>query len=106
LLPNLPIRVALFGLSDGIIPEYKEIGEHPNSYAFVQLSFTTCCFSLAGEDHQFEFRPGMNFGYNVFGCGLLLDPNDKLAIFFTLNGSIIGQYRKSNCRINRSREST
>jgi hypothetical protein len=27
---------------------------------------------------------------NVGGCGLLVDPNDKLAIFFTFNGKLIG----------------
>jgi hypothetical protein len=28
----------------------------------------------------------------VYGCGLVMDPNDKLAIFFTLNGFLMGQF--------------
>jgi hypothetical protein len=29
---------------------------------------------------------------NVFGCGLVLDPENKLAIFFTLNGQLLGEF--------------
>jgi hypothetical protein len=29
---------------------------------------------------------------DVAGCGLLIDPNDKLAIFFTFNGKLIGDF--------------
>jgi hypothetical protein len=28
---------------------------------------------------------------NVYGCGLVLDPKDKLWIFFTLNGQLLGE---------------
>jgi hypothetical protein len=95
------IRTASFGLSDGIIPEYKELGEHPNSYA-LHCSTITCYFSLAGEKHRFEFRPEkVSWPWaSVFGCGLLLNPNDKLAIFFTSDGKIIGQFLKRIGRIN------
>jgi hypothetical protein len=31
-------------------------------------------------------------GPNVYGCGLVIDPNDKLAVFFTLNGILMGNF--------------
>jgi hypothetical protein len=31
------------------------------------------------------------YGMDVFGCGLVLDPEDKLAIFFTRNGNLRGK---------------
>jgi hypothetical protein len=51
---------------------------------------------LAGERHRFELPEGA-FGTikerctNVFGCGLVLDPEDKLWIFFTFNGKHMGE---------------
>jgi hypothetical protein len=29
---------------------------------------------------------------NIVGCGLLLDSNDNLAVFFTLNGQLMGLF--------------
>jgi hypothetical protein len=29
---------------------------------------------------------------NVFGSGLLMDPDNKLTIFFTLNGILLGEF--------------
>jgi hypothetical protein len=29
---------------------------------------------------------------NIYGCGLLLDPDNQLAIFFTLNGILLGEF--------------
>jgi hypothetical protein len=51
---------------------------------------------LAGEYHPFELpegaiRPKMKKNGNVYGCGIVLDPNNKLAIFFTLNGQLLGE---------------
>jgi hypothetical protein len=31
-------------------------------------------------------------GIDVYGCGLVLDHEDKLAIFFTLNGQLMGEF--------------
>jgi hypothetical protein len=31
---------------------------------------------------------------DVFGCGLVLSANKKLAIFFTTNGILMGQFSK------------
>jgi hypothetical protein len=50
---------------------------------------------LAGEPHYFEFperaiRPKL-LRNNICGCGLVLDPVDKLWIFFTLNSKLLGK---------------
>jgi hypothetical protein len=39
------------------------------------------------EDWEWNFNSP-----NVNGCGLLMDPNDKLAVFFTFNGKLKGQF--------------
>jgi hypothetical protein len=36
-------------------------------------------------------EPEINENGNVIGCGLVLEPDNKLAIFFTLNGQIWGE---------------
>jgi hypothetical protein len=51
-------------------------------------------FYLAGQHHHIEFpvgviRPKLKETENVAGCGILINPNDKLAIFFTFNGILI-----------------
>jgi hypothetical protein len=49
---------------------------------------------LAGETHHFELPEGAIRSRrelsNVNGCGLMLDLEDKLSIFFTLNGKLMG----------------
>jgi hypothetical protein len=35
---------------------------------------------------------------DVFGCGLVLSPDDKLAIFFTTNGTLMGQSSNGELR--------
>jgi hypothetical protein len=84
----------MVGLSnETVIDEW--IGEYPNSYAI--LTVLNCC-RLAGEAHLFQLPDGAikperkENDTNVYGCGLLMDPNDKLAIFFTLNGTLIGNF--------------
>jgi hypothetical protein len=51
---------------------------------------------LDGTEHYFELpegaiRPHYSYHLNVFGCGLVLDPENNLAIFFTLNGQLLGE---------------
>jgi hypothetical protein len=83
------------GLSDGSAKD-AWIGEYPNSFAISTGYYYEWC--LAGERRQFElsdeaFRPKLkDNGINVYGCGLLMDPTDKLAIFFTLNGILMGEF--------------
>jgi hypothetical protein len=90
------------GLSDGnIAHDY----DNANFYAYANdhLSYpyfptTTDIFLLSGTRHQIEspngeIRPKWNdYGCgDVFGCGLLLNSKNELSIFFTVNGTLIGQ---------------
>jgi hypothetical protein len=85
------------GLSDGAIPvpDHLWIGDYPNSYATPTSCFNLCW--LTREEHQLELPEGAILprrqlsGINVYGCGLVLDPEDKLSIFFTLNGNLLGE---------------
>jgi hypothetical protein len=71
------------------------IGDYPNSYA---ISTGSNWYRLAGETRPFELPDGAiqppvsKYKGNVYGCGLVMDPNDKLTIFFTLNGILMGQF--------------
>jgi hypothetical protein len=76
----------------------------PNTYA-IQPGFDWC--RLSGKCHRFECPPEMgkpqwNGGGDVVGCGLFLDPKNKLSIFFTGNGMLMGNFyeqifAKCNC---------
>jgi hypothetical protein len=37
--------------------------------------------------------PPPNFHGNVYGCGILMDPNNKLTTFWTLNGILLCELR-------------
>jgi hypothetical protein len=83
------------GLS-GAITDDSLIGEYSNSYA-IDIGPHRCygCW-LAGEYHRFELpegaiRPKIKEYGNVFGSGLVLNPDNNLAIFFTLNGKLLGK---------------
>jgi hypothetical protein len=83
------------GLSRAI-PGDPWIGEYPNSYA-IDIGLHHCygCL-LAGEHHRFELpegaiRPQMKENENVFGCGLVLNSDNNLAMFFTLNGQLLSE---------------
>jgi hypothetical protein len=88
------------GLSNGIPAEGELIGQYPNSFAItVSTDYHLVWCHLAGEAHIFQLpadgaiQPKLrDDGMDVYGCGLVMDPNDKLAIFFTLNGILIGIY--------------
>jgi hypothetical protein len=70
------------------------IGLNSNSYA-IPIGHHPYRCRLAGEPHFFELPEGAveqemkEFG-NVFGCGLVLDLDNNLTIFFTLNGKLMG----------------
>jgi hypothetical protein len=84
----------LVGLTGGEIPFGRWIGQSPNSYT-IGICTPNCNFyqflRLAGQRHLIEFPDEVfkDTG-NVVGCGLLINPDDKLTIFFTFNGIMIG----------------
>jgi hypothetical protein len=53
---------------------------------------------LSGKSHTFEWpadgavKPKWNGKGDVVGCGLLSSPHKELAIFFTGNGILMGQF--------------
>jgi hypothetical protein len=64
------------------------IGLLPNSYAIGIPNPN-------GNFYEFRHAGQLNLigyanGGNVFGCGILMNPDDKLTIFFTVNGILIG----------------
>jgi hypothetical protein len=72
------------------------IGDFSNSYAIPILGPHCYACRLAGAQHLFELpegaiRPKRKGLRNVYGCGLVLDPDNNLAIFFTLNGQLLGE---------------
>jgi hypothetical protein len=69
-----------------------------NCYAISSRSHH--CF-LSGIRDYFEWPNGVikikhknnwNGPCDTYGCGLLLSPTNKLAIFFTVNGILMGQF--------------
>jgi hypothetical protein len=86
----------IVGLSDGTIPHNSYAGEYSNSYA-IETGYNYQCW-LAGEQHPFELPVGPRaipprlVGNNIYGCGLVLDHEDKLWIFFTFNGQLMGEF--------------
>jgi hypothetical protein len=74
-------------------PRY--VGKYPNSYSY--LPGRDYCL-ISQDQHTLEWpedvlKPEGKWTSqgDVGGCGLLVDPNDKLAIFFTFNGKLIGR---------------
>jgi hypothetical protein len=57
---------------------------------------------ISGKKHRFEWPEGINpklyfnrYGDDVLGCGILVNRHNELAIFFTANGTLLGEfYRK------------
>jgi hypothetical protein len=99
-----------FGLSDGVNRDDEDnswLGDYSNSYA-IQTGYLYACW-LAGESHNFEFPEGAiqprwkSNGSNVMGCGIVLNPEDKLWIFFTFNGQLLGELALGVSRININR---
>jgi hypothetical protein len=87
------------GLSDGANrdDDNSRIGDYSNSYAISTAGYDERCW-LAGESYYFEFPEGAirprwkSNSRNVMGCGLVLDTEDKLWIFFTFNGQLLGEW--------------
>jgi hypothetical protein len=88
-------RNILVGLSSGNIPDGFHVGDLPNTSAIEERR--DYCW-LSSNKHPFEWPNGSinpewkwNGPGDVNGCGLLLNPENKLSIFFTRNGVLLGQ---------------
>jgi hypothetical protein len=83
------------GLSHANLPDdYRRIDRTPNVHAF--SGGRNYCYSN-GKKHNFEWQEGAkkpvwNDIGDVLGCGLLLSPTNKVDIFFTGNGVLMGQF--------------
>jgi hypothetical protein len=81
------------------------IGQDSNSYGIPIVGHHCYGCWLAGEVHRFELpegavKPEMEENGNVVGCGLVLDPDNEMAIFFSLNGKLLGELMLKIFRIN------
>jgi hypothetical protein len=87
----------MIGLSGGLPAEYIFGDFHPTFY-FLSPGSDHCRISYT--DHRFELPNGAikpewkstDSNEEVIGCGILLDTNGKVFIFFTLNGNLMGQF--------------
>jgi hypothetical protein len=104
----LNFRQFTVGLSNGIIPAVHTWNiDSPEYYGFRTgndyASHYDFC-SVSGRDHAFEWpngaiKPNLIWGPGVvIGCGILLNPDMKLAIFFTRDGTLMGQFLVWNYR--------
>jgi hypothetical protein len=81
------------GLSNGnILEDSFTVGDSPNSYA-IQDDCDYCW--LSGKIHHFDWpndaiKPEWDGEGDVVGCGLVLNPGNKLSVFFTGNGILMG----------------
>jgi hypothetical protein len=83
----------LVGLSSGNIPDGSIVGLLPKSYA-IPYGYDFCW--LSQQTHHFDWpnsaiKPKWNGRDGVIGCGLVLNPANKLSIFYTVNGILMGQ---------------
>jgi hypothetical protein len=82
----------LIGFTDGSEPPAYCVDfdvHSPNSYAIEGFDNYYDLW-LSGKPHKLECPLGPIGEGDVVGCGLLLDSKDELAIFFTLNGILLG----------------
>jgi hypothetical protein len=94
-------RAFYVGLSNGIIPSDDTCyWKWPKFYLFSNCKFYNnkrCC--LSGYYHEFEWPNGPievkwnENGKVTIGCGILFNPANKLSIFFTANGILMGQFQ-------------
>jgi hypothetical protein len=78
-------------------------GYFPNSYA-ISTGWNSCRLNgerlIYFEYPELAILPEKKNFLDVFGSGLVLDPEDQLAIFFTLNGQLLGGLVRDFGRLN------
>jgi hypothetical protein len=101
-LANSKFRAFFVGMSSQFLPDGHTslplIETSPNYYTHPS-NFNHCW--LSGKKHEFEWpngtpQPKLNAKNNVVGCGLLLDAQNKLSVFFTENGTFLGKLLLGN----------
>jgi hypothetical protein len=91
-------------LSDILSPENSKSLQEYDSYCKCDIrdniyAYTNDFCYVAGNAHGFEWpneaiKPEWKKGPgDVIGCGILLNPDKKLAVFFTGNGILMGQFQ-------------
>jgi hypothetical protein len=85
------------GLSNGNISDDGQLITENRNYYYFGNGDDHC--TLDENEHIFEWQdwtmqPEWNGDGDgdVIGCGLVLNPNNQLAIFFTVNGILMGQF--------------
>jgi hypothetical protein len=63
----------------------------PNRYAIETTPANGRFRGLSFSKAPVEARQEPNVQGNVFGCGILMDPDNKLTTFFTLNGVLLSK---------------
>jgi hypothetical protein len=89
------------GLSDG---KEDGTGEFSDTYGIEIDNRVSDYCHLSGKKHRFKWqkgaiKPEWNNYEDVSGCGILLDPKDNVAIFFTLNGILLGKSKELGYKI-------
>jgi hypothetical protein len=73
----------------------KTVGDCANTYAICSLYANFPHYYIAGTKKDFQWPPGtvkpdLN-GAAHFGCGLLIGTDEKVSVFFTANGILMGK---------------
>jgi hypothetical protein len=84
----------MVGFTNGEKPadDLMGIGDVPNSFGLNPCNHMDC--TLEGTVHELEYPTWPIDSVAVFGCGLLLNSKNELAVFFTHKGLLMGKFYK------------